>query len=983
MKHSFYVLAILLLATITAWARPVRLEQAQQVAVNFYASQNQGNDLVRLSQVETGFRELYVFNYNDGSDGFVIIPADDVAMPVLAYSFSNPFRVPMRENVEGWLSDYALEIRWAVENRWNPSPECIIRWHKLMDGPSDPNIPLNTGVSPLLTTTWDQSPYYNNMCPTNSDGRAVVGCVATAMAQVMKYWNSPTSGTGSHSYYCSGFGTLSANFGNTTYDWSNMPNALSASSSSTQINAVATLMYHCGVAVEMEYGVNGSGAYTPEYYTGCPSAEHALKTYFGYSTSLSSYFRDNYNLSTWTSALATELNAGRPVIYSGSDTSGGHCFVCDGYQLNGSSYQFHFNWGWSGYCDGYYAIDALNPSAGGTGGNSTYTFNLNQTMIIGIQPVGASGCTISSFPWTEGFEGDIPCWHVLGGDTYGDNWIRASGVHHTGSYCLASASYNTSAGVGVTPDNWVTTPALALPANNPCNLTWYSAPLHTSYPAEHYTVYLGYADSSTSCFTTQLYSETISDTNWTLHTINLSAYAGQTVYIAFRHHNCYDQYYLLLDDVSVTPINQGTDYTISLVCSGNGTGYMASLENTTYQRACGDSFTHSSGSSATYYAVSCNPNGQYADYGGVLTQLKVDGTAVNLSTDPNVSIEADTYDQGGYRVYSYTFNNIQANHTLEGVFGTGATNGKTITLQCSGDGIGYMANLINDNYTRACGSSFSHSVGSSATYYAVSCNPNGSYATYGGVLTQLKVDGVAVNLSSDSHVSVVTDTYDQGGYRIYSYTFTNIQADHVLEGVFSAAATTNYTISLQCSGDGRGYLANLVGDNYEHACGSSFTHSEGSIATYYIISCNPNGQYASYGGVLTQLKVDGTAVNLSSDSHITLISDTYNQGGFTVYAYTFSNIHANHTLEGVYSTGVGIDEVETQSINIYPNPTSGIVNIQVDNPVKIDVIDQLGRTVATFAETSQINLSDLLDGVYTLRIATPQDVFIQRIILKK
>lgn len=227
---------------------------------------------------------------------------------------------------------------------------------------------------PLMTTKWNQSPYYNALCPANS----VTGCVATAMAQIMKYWNYPAKGTGFHSYNHPTYGTLSANFGGTTYQWSSMPNTVNSAN-----NAVATLMYHCGVSVNMDYSPQSSGAYViQDSPTPQACSEYALKTYFGYRSTLQGVQRNNYNQTQWINLLKIELNAGRPVLYAGFGSGGGHAFVCDGYDNNNF---FHFNWGWGGSSDGYFQTSALNPGSLGTGGGSG-GFNSDQQVVIGIQP---------------------------------------------------------------------------------------------------------------------------------------------------------------------------------------------------------------------------------------------------------------------------------------------------------------------------------------------------------------------------------------------------------------------------------------------------------------------------------------------------------------------------------------------------------------------------------------------------------------------
>jgi phage anti-repressor protein len=237
-----------------------------------------------------------------------------------------------------------------------------------------------TAVAPLLTDSWGQGCYYNNLCPEDANGscgHVVTGCVATSFAQILHYWGYPATGMGSHTYTPTGYPTQTANFGATTYNWANMPNSLSSSSSSTQVNAVATLMWHCGVAVEMNYGPTGSGASSSDI-------PYALVNYFGYSENLSVVSRDNYGNSEWLALVKGSLDLARPVHLRGSDENGGggHAFVCDGYN---NSDQLHINWGWYGNHNGYFAVGALNVSG--------YAFNVGNVAIINIYP----NCTPGSY----------------------------------------------------------------------------------------------------------------------------------------------------------------------------------------------------------------------------------------------------------------------------------------------------------------------------------------------------------------------------------------------------------------------------------------------------------------------------------------------------------------------------------------------------------------------------------------------------------
>jgi PKD repeat protein len=198
----------------------------------------------------------------------------------------------------------------------------------------------------------------------------VAGCVATAMGQIMKYWNYPPHGIGSSSYMDSPFGTLYADFDSTQYDWSQMPLNVTRTNSS-----VATLMYDCGVGVQMAYSDTSSGSYI---ITGDDPvcAQSAFVQYFGYSgASIQGLYRQNYSDNDWTTLLEDELNNKRPFLYAGSGNQGSHAWVCDGYDATG---YFHMNWGWAGYEDGYFSLDALNPD--------NIPLNSDEEALIGIGP---------------------------------------------------------------------------------------------------------------------------------------------------------------------------------------------------------------------------------------------------------------------------------------------------------------------------------------------------------------------------------------------------------------------------------------------------------------------------------------------------------------------------------------------------------------------------------------------------------------------
>ena len=371
MKRVILTLSLLFVLVVTAVARPVDVQRARQlVEEHFFAP------ALCVSPAE--WTELYVFVPTQGN-GFVIVSADDCARPVLAYSYSSAFPVDnMPAHVAAWIDGYRHEL--ADLRKAGATPSAAVQ--RLWQQPKSGVLPV---VEPLMTTIWNQAPLYNAMCPysVTDSAHAVTGCVATAQAQVMKYWNHPAKGHGRHFYVSYNFGGLAVDF-DTLYQWDSMPDALGWGSSATQIHAVAQLMYHVGVAIEMGYGVNSSGAYIMAYGSyNMPSSERSLREHFRYSPTLYAAWKQSYNDADWDSLIRNDLVHGRPVLYAGHDSAGGHAFVLDGCDSIG---MFHVNWGWGGWYDGYYTTDSLSPGAGGIGGNATYTFNMNNAALFGIQP---------------------------------------------------------------------------------------------------------------------------------------------------------------------------------------------------------------------------------------------------------------------------------------------------------------------------------------------------------------------------------------------------------------------------------------------------------------------------------------------------------------------------------------------------------------------------------------------------------------------
>ncbi len=314
---------------------------------------------------------LYVFNTEKADGGFVIVSADDNTRAILGYADNGTFSEEnMPANMRFWLQMYADEIARASE-----MPATTAQTTENIIYPS---------VSPLLgTTVWGQEAPFYNMCPTLNGVQCVTGCVATAASQIMYHHQYPTHGTGSHSYtWKTGGHTLSADFGNTTYDWANMlPDYSGNNYTMAQANAVATLMSHTGIACDMEYNTSANG--------GSATISHKMMTalirHFGYDTGIRVLPKDYMDEQEMLNLIAQDLQAGHPIFMSGHTTNNeGHAFVCDGMQSNG---YIHINWGWDGYYNGHFAISAMNPYGQGTGGAASgQGFTEGVSAFTGIQP---------------------------------------------------------------------------------------------------------------------------------------------------------------------------------------------------------------------------------------------------------------------------------------------------------------------------------------------------------------------------------------------------------------------------------------------------------------------------------------------------------------------------------------------------------------------------------------------------------------------
>lgn len=650
-------------------AKPVSLNTARQVGAMFVNANakvplRNADDLqlVTVYQTSADQAAFYVFNFNEG---FVIVSADDCATPILGYSDEGRFSMDdLPIQLEEYLHHFVEQIQYGIENNLEASEETACQW-ALVKATGHINEERGIkGISPLATAMWDQGCYYNDFCPSISDGpcgHAYTGCAATAMAIIMHYWSYPATGDGSHSYtpvLHPEFGQQSVNFGATNYLWNNMPNIVTSTST-----AVATLMYHCGVSIDMEYGGAADGGSSGFPYM----VQSAFPTYFRYSNDISTVQKNYYSNNAWFELMKSNLDQGMPIHYSGwGPDGGGHGFVCDAYN---DSNQLHFNWGWSGSNNGFFSLDALtpdnynfsydnlaiinihppvnsgvtyqitaasSPTAGGTvtgagsyscyqvctltatpaanfsfigwkegetmvSTNATYSFsvmqNRNLTAVFGLSPV--SSVSVAYYPdvndpssssvqvswespvsqtWSfdEGFDG----WTLIDADGDGHNWYHSSqsntnhGVaataSHSGEGHLMGESYCNSTNTALFPDDFLVSPQKQIIGNGTTVRLWACAQ-DANYPAEHFGVAVSSTSNTSPSAFTMVQEWTLTAKGdqpgpptmgrdgkmgrgagaWYEYVCDLSAYAGQELWIAVRHFNVSDQFIICLDDVSI------------------------------------------------------------------------------------------------------------------------------------------------------------------------------------------------------------------------------------------------------------------------------------------------------------------------------------------------------------------------------------------------------------------------------------------------
>lgn len=378
MKKISAVLTIILCAALSSHADTVSQNRAASVAKAFFsASSTRGsNALVTLvwdgSDALTKASDTPAFYvYNNAGGGFVIISAEDAALPVLGYSETGSFKVAnLPANAKWWFDSYRRQIQYLRDSDIAQTPEVRALWDNVAS-----EIQYAAGEVRLNTATWDQAAPFNNLLPTIDGAQAITGCVCTATCEIMKYHQWPSKGRGTLPDYTYKTDKSGRNFTQpgheltATYDWSSMPDSYTRYNS-VQANQVAQLMFDVGVMLQSNFNGEdyGTGAYDSDVIP-------MLVKYMDYDPSAVFLYREDYGDTRWASMMRSELDAGRPMLYSGEGDYGGHAFVVDGYKANN---YFYVNWGWGGMDNGWYALSSFMI-------DSDYDFRYGQTCSFGIR----------------------------------------------------------------------------------------------------------------------------------------------------------------------------------------------------------------------------------------------------------------------------------------------------------------------------------------------------------------------------------------------------------------------------------------------------------------------------------------------------------------------------------------------------------------------------------------------------------------------
>lgn len=961
----------------------------------------------------------YIFNCQ-GNKGFVIVAADFRAEPVLGYSSEGNLNdSSLNPGSSFFLDTYKEQIEFVKVNNLPVNESIESNWNSYFQKNNISNQALSS-VGPLITTLWKQFCYYNASCPSYTNGpcgKAFVGCVAIQMGMIMKYWNYPATGNSSHTYFDPGCCNLSADFANTTYNWSAMPNSVTAANPS-----VAKLLFHCGVSVNMDYGVNPAGSASNSM-----NVANALKTYFNYSSQAVYVYKSNYTSTLWNNLLKNEIDNSRPVAYRGtigsSSNSGGHAFVLDGYQgTNLNNLYFHFNFGWGAGYNGNYLLSAINPP---TYSGTNYSFNYNQCATIKIFPnsvppppvptlstnncgpkilTRASPPTGFAYYWQGTSCGTSTSLGSLSNFT-----VTASGTYYLSAKDLNTGAWSTCSSKAVTINQIPSAPPAATVSTNNCGPKILTRPSPPPLSGIFY-----YWQGTTCGASASLGSAT-----------NYTATSTGTYYLQARINStgCWST---SCDSVSVV-VNASPSPGISgqnSVCS-NSNGVVYSVTNS------GNNFSWTiNGGTIT--------SGQNTD--SIAVNWGNGGTGIAILTETNPSTNCSTTDSL----------NVTINSTLNpSIIASGPTTvcqGDSVMLDASSGFSSYLwSNGETNQIITVANGTFSVTVsdasgctGSSANPIIINENPNPSPIISGqnpvcpnsnGVIYSVANSGnnFSWSLSGGTIISGIDSistsvNWGASGNETLTVTETNPSTN------CSTTASENITINPNpdpliiangsttiCDGESIIIIASSGFSSYlwSNNDTTQLITVENS-GTYSVIVTDTNGCAGSSSTMITVNVNPIPAIpTITQNDSLLFSSSTINNqwyldgvliSGATSQTFIITQdgaytVSVSDTSSGCYSLSdpinygnVGIEQSEIQNpaspITVYPNPSNGSLKVQVDfNYILLDIsiMNVLGEQVyfeRIKANTSEISINNISHGIYFLRVMADNRQYSRKIIVR-
>lgn len=402
---KLFLFSVFLFFVLTGWSKEVTKQQAKEVAIHFI--QTHSHNVVDVKNIQTiGDKQNAYYVINFIPQGWAIVAADDVVMPIIGYSYTGHIEMnSLPDNMRYFLNDYEKQILKTIEVETKQHPY----WRQPQGYQTRA---ISQQIAPLIKVLWNQDKPYNAYCPRKE---ALVGCVAVAMAQAMSVQRYPARPVGEIRYANTNFGVMYINYTNEmAYNWNDILSGV------RNYDEAARLMYHTGMSVRMNYGIDGSGIPSNEPHR----IADAFKKNFSYPASVETVWRDQYN-DDWKQLLINELNAGRAIVYNAIDTKqkAGHSFNVDGYDGDG---RFHVNWGWGGYGNGNFSVDYLSDAA------MKMNYDANHVIIIGI---GSPDQVLKSISLSHNrIEENLPIGSVVGSILINDGEIKPTyniSVHGT------------------------------------------------------------------------------------------------------------------------------------------------------------------------------------------------------------------------------------------------------------------------------------------------------------------------------------------------------------------------------------------------------------------------------------------------------------------------------------------------------------------------------------------------------------------------